>query len=223
MSAVMRLSCAVVVLASTFTAGAIADGYDRRGRVAGSPIWSGPYVGVHYGLGEGNSDWTLSNGTTSPNLDLGTVFGGHAGYQAQWGALITGIDISYSGVDLDGRAPCGTTVCETTIDNLLLTNGRLGYAIGNWMLYATGGWARSTIDITVSDDRHVSGWNIGGGYEYMISTNVIVGLNYIHVDYNDETFGLAGGGAFGESVKVDADLDVVRARLTVQLVRERGW
>ena len=194
MSSVMRLSCAVVVLASTFTAGAIADGYDRGGRVAGSPIWSGPYVGVHYGLGWGNSDWTLSNGTTSPSLDLGTVFGGHAGYQGQWGGLIAGVDISYSGVHVDGSASCGMAVCETTIDNLLLANGRLGYALGHLMVYATGGWARSTINITASDDRQVPGWDIGGGYEYMISPNMIVGVEYIHVDYNAETFGLAGGG-----------------------------
>jgi outer membrane immunogenic protein len=85
------------------------------------------------------------------------------------------------------------------------------------MVYATGGWARSTINIPASDDRHVSGWDIGGGYEYMISPNVIVGLEYIHVDYSDETFGLTGG----DSVDVDADLDVVKARLTVRLARER--
>jgi hypothetical protein len=57
----------------------------------------------------------------------------------------------------------------------------------------------------------------------MISPNVIVGLEYIHVDYNAETFGLAGGGAFGNSVNVDADLDVVKARVTVRLARERDW
>lgn len=223
MRSVMRLSCVGVALASTFTAWAKADGYDSGGRFAGSPIWSGPYLGVHYGLGRGKSDWTFANGTTSPNLDLGTLFGGHAGYQSQWGSLITGIDISYSGVHVDGSASCGTGMCETAIDNLLLLNGRLGYAVGRLLVYATGGWARSTINITGSDDRHVSGWDIGGGYEYLISPNVIVGLEYIHVDYNKESFTLAGGGAVGESVKFDADLDVVKARLTVRLDRQRDW
>ena len=180
-------------------------------------------MGVHDGLGRGMATGPFRTVAASPKLDLGRVFGGHAGYQRQWGGFIAGIDISYSGLPTSTVTPRAARrpLRNTAIDNLLLANGRLGYASrARLMVYATGGWARSTIDgqrFAASDDRHVSGWDVGGGYEYMIAPNVTVGFEYIHVDYNDETFGLTGG----DSVDVDADLDVVKARLTVRLARER--
>ena len=46
--------------------------------------WSGAYVGFHNGGAWGDSDWTLSNGSSAaPNLDAGALFGGHAGILGQ--------------------------------------------------------------------------------------------------------------------------------------------
>ena len=197
---------------SALAAPANADGYGTGSRFASPAIWSGAYVGVNYGIGWGESDWSLPNDTGTANLDRDVLFGGQAGYQGQWGNVVAGIDISYSGIHVGGTAPCGTGQCATAIDNLLLTNGRVGYAFGRLLLYGTGGWARSTIGVSAREDRHVSGWDIGGGYEYAILPNVIGGVEYIHVDYDDETFG---------SNSVDTELDTVKARLTVRLDRSR--
>ena len=94
------------------------------------------------------------------------------------------------------------------------------------MVYGTGGWARSTINVTrtaavaATQDGHLSGWDVGGGIEFMMWPNVIFGVEYLHIDYDGGGFGLTNGDVL-ENVNVDPDLDVVRARFTVQLNRER--
>lgn len=193
--------------------------------------WSGAYVGFHNGGAWGDSDWTLSNGSSaSPNPDAGALFGGHAGILGQWGVLVAGVEVSYSGLpNVDGNTwcPAGTASCRTEIENLLLLNGRLGFELGRAMLYGTGGWARSTVNVTrtaavaAQDDGHLSGWDIGGGIEFIMWPNVVFGVEYLHVDYDDGGFGLANGGVLVENISVEPDLDVVRARFTVQLNRER--
>ena len=200
--------------------------------LANDDRWSGLYVGVHTGAAWGDSPLTFSNGNTaSLDIDGGGLIGGHTGYLFDWGGFVAGVDISYSGLpNVDGGAPCpnAAAVCEIAIENLLLLNGRLGFEFGRAMLYATGGWARSTVDVSRSplglnanNDRHVSGWNLGGGYEYIIWDHLLIGVEYIHVDYDEPTFALTNAGPLFDNVRVDPDLDIVRARLTVQLHRER--
>jgi outer membrane immunogenic protein len=195
-----------------------------------APRWGGLYVGVHDGGAWGDTDWTLANGTTaSPHQDAGVLFGGHAGYLGQWGAFVAGVEVSFSGLpNVDGNAWCpeATGVCRSQVENLLLLNGRLGFALGRTLLYATGGWARSTVEATrtttvvATDDQHVSGWDIGGGIEFMLWPNVVFGVEYLRVDLDSQAFGLTDGGTFIESVSVDPELNIVRARFTVQLNRD---
>ena len=100
------------------------------------------------------------------------------------------------------------------------------------LLYGTGGYARSKIEVqtdfdnpalNLSDDRRVSGWNVGGGAEYLVTPNVILGIEYLHVDLDDEAFTMRNAtGALAQAVNVDAELDIVRARFTVKLGGERA-
>src|SRR5690606_21906134 len=92
-------------------------------------IWNKLYVGAHAGAAWGDSDWPY--GAASPGFDTGTVFGGQVGILHQFGPLVAGAEVSYSGLnDVEGTSLCwgGGYSCSNSIDNLLLVNGRLGYA-----------------------------------------------------------------------------------------------
>jgi outer membrane immunogenic protein len=84
--------------------------------------------------------------------------------------------------------------CQNQINNLLLVNGRLGYAFGPLLLYGTGGYARAQVEGLVTElslltpNEHVrddaSGWDAGGGIEYMFTHNVSIAVQYVHVALN---------------------------------------
>ena len=235
MRSLLRLSRAVVLCVPSFVTGANADQWTAAPAFVSGSMWTGLYVGVNESGAWGDSDWRYANGsTTSPGFETGAMFGGHIGYQQQWYGLVAGIDVSYAGVpNVEARAWCpgNVGVCENSVDGLLLVNGRLGYAVDRVLLYGTGGYARSKIEVqtdffnpalNLSDDRRVSGWNVGGGAEYLVTPNVILGIEYLHVDLDDEAFAMRNAaGTFAQAVNVDADLDIVRARFTVKLGGER--
>ena len=231
MRSLLRLSRAVVLCVPVCVTCANADQWDDGPRFVPGAMWSGLYVGVHESGAWGESDWRYSDGsTTSPGFETGAMFGGHVGYQQQWYGLVAGIDVSYSGVpnvEASAWCPGHVGVCENAVEGLLLINGRLGYAIDQVLLYGTGGYARAKIEaqtdlddpaLNLRDDRRVSGWNIGGGAEYLVTPNVIFGLEYLHVDLDDETFAMRNAaGTYAQAVNVDAEFDLVRARFTVKL------
>lgn len=235
MSSLLRLSRAVLLCVPVIVTGANADQWDEGPRFVPGSMWTGLYVGVHESGAWGDSDWRYANGsTTSLGFDTGAMFGGHIGYQQQWYGFVAGIDVSYSGIpNVEARAWCpgNLGVCENSVDGLLLVNGRLGYAVDRALLYGTGGYARSKIEVrtdftnpalNLNDDRRASGWNVGGGVEYLVTPNVILGVEYLHVDLDDEAFALRNAaGTFAQAVNVDAEFDMVRARFTVKLDHAR--
>ena len=78
--------------------------------------------------------------------------------------------------------------------------------------------------------RH-DGWYVGGGVEYMVTKNIIIGLEYQHFDFDTERHcsngianpcGLAGAGTLPLFVRdVGLSMDVVSARLTFKFGRDR--
>lgn len=221
----------LTLLAASFLAGtASIAGAADLGRYGGSlkdepayvlpGTWTGLYIGANAGYSWGNSDWNWPNvGThTSPDFD-GGIFGGQIGYNYQMGNLVLGAEVSLSGSNATGDAKCpnNTYTCETELNWLLVVGPRVGYAMNRTMLYATGGYARASLHTNVSpffsgydqDNTH-DGWALGGGIEYQITPNLIFGAEYLHVDLSSETIGNAIN---SEVHKVDADMDIVRARL----------
>jgi outer membrane immunogenic protein len=73
--------------------------------------------------------------------------------------------------------------------------GKLGYAVGNWLIYGTGGLAYGRVDasgtfVNVSNPRTWTGsvnttrtgWTAGGGANYGLTPHCIVGIEYLFVD-----------------------------------------
>lgn len=67
---------------------------------------------------------------------------------------------------------------------------RAGYAIGETLVYATGGAAFAEFDetgsapgATATNHETRSGWVAGGGIEHAIASNITAKAEYLHMDF----------------------------------------
>ncbi len=161
-------------------------------------------------------------GTGSSNGN-GVIGGAQAGYNVQSGSLVYGFEIDLSALDLNGsRQTNGTYPVPAvgvgpgfTIGSALNTNwlftarGRLGWAVSNVLMYATGGLAVTDLEVTntFSDAGGGSmfakntdtkiGFVVGGGAEWVLTGNWTLKGEYLYVDFGSVTAsGLATNPAF---------------------------
>jgi outer membrane immunogenic protein len=91
-----------------------------------------------------------------------------------------------------------TTTGETKLDNLGSVQARLGYAMGRWLPYVTGGYAFGEGEHTTavssflgtsrfSDSKWYNGWTVGLGAEYAINRRWSVKGEYRYTDLGSET------------------------------------
>jgi outer membrane immunogenic protein len=227
-------SVGLAVIASAFLMAppALADDWFPAYSTYNDGMWNKLYVGAHVGGAWGDSDWFSPDfdTRTSPGLDTGTAFGGQVGILHQFGPFVAGAEVSYSGMDdLDGASTCpnASFTCHNNVDNLLLLNGRLGYAFGPLLLYGTGGYARAHVELltpsagaTFHADDDVNGWNVGGGIEYQFTRNVSLAVQYEHVNLQDNHYRLldsSNNPITDGNLRVDSDFNIIEARLNILL------
>lgn len=190
-----------------------ANAADLRGRapVYKAPVavamvynWTGFYIGGQVGGLWGTTDAVsgpfpgLINQSYSYNLS-GVAGGLHAGYNFQFSNLVVGAeaDIEASSVDNTGIGTLGYTH-QTRMPWLGSVRARAGYAMGNTLLYATGGWAYGHVEITKAvapgaapfaqfDDTR-SGWTVGGGVEHAFAPNWTGRIEYRYTDLGTTDF-----------------------------------
>ena len=231
-NALLKKTAAAGVMALAIAAPAKAD-------------WGGLYIGISAGYIWGDTgDWSVTNplAETVPGTSLDNgIFGGHFGIQHQFAGsrIVAGLEVAYSGSAFgrsDDRVICGTPVlvllsagdfCTSHLNSLLTIGGRLGYAHSDQLLlFVSAGFAHANINarITHQDNasfhlnasEHHEGWYVGGGLEWALTHNWIVGLEYQHVFLDSARHdGIAG---FLNS-DFDADLDIVRVRLSYKFSR----
>ena len=142
------------------------------------------------------------------------VVGGQIGLQHQFGQFVVGVEGSLTTSYQNNHA--STTLPRTAyssparraFDDVLTIGPRLGYAMGKWMPYITGGYANASllgegVDQGVQQQSlsriasGMSGWFIGGGVDMALSHGWTVGLEYRHYDFDDALYSvtrtLAGG------------------------------
>src|SRR6201994_3702151 len=112
--------------------------------------WTGFYFGAHAGFGRGHSNAVLSDPSiaTTNNAFGGPVGGLQAGYNFQLPSrIVLGFeaDVSFPNY-IDGNSVISTLATAKSyvveqMDFVGSLRGRLGYAAGPWMFYATGGLA----------------------------------------------------------------------------------
>jgi outer membrane immunogenic protein len=168
--------------------------------------WSGFYVGVFGGGGFGNHNVNNGLGPTGATnftanySSQGGLAGGEAGYNAQSGNYLVGIegDAFWSGVKGSDAAAIatGTTFPLASVDETNLRWGgslraRGGIAVDRLLLFFTGGWAFGDLRHTNTDPvngvdqftSHRNGLTAGGGIAYAITNNVIGKFEYRYYDF----------------------------------------
>ncbi len=235
-----KILIAGIVAAALISAPALAADYPVKGGPA--PVdpfnWSGFYIGVNGGGMDQKSTGPFlvpaapGNSFNTPRKEVG-IAGLHGGFQGQWGNFVLGIEGAWSGVLGDqfssgngvGNAPpigcnAGTVfACQNRITDILSVGPRVGFAMGQWMIYGTGGYARAgdeTRALTIATNtvfagtdftHHHDGWYWGGGLEWLLLRNFSVGVDYKHYDFKTV---LSDASVNGRFVKPEADALVLR-------------
>ncbi|GGE40348.1 membrane protein [Agaricicola taiwanensis] len=162
--------------------------------------WSGVYLGAHAGYGWGDIDTDLPGLETDADGFLGGL---QAGYNAQWGNWVGGVELeaSYSGIEGDDVAGI-----DTQLNWLGTARVRVGYAFDRVLPYVTGGLALGEVEVedTVfgfSESNTHLGWTVGAGVEVAVADNISVKGEYSYIDLQDEDYNL------GLPVATEAGLD----------------
>ena len=163
--------------------------------------WSGFYIGAHTGFGGGSSRAVLSDPvtTTTGNSFSGLIGGIQAGYNMRLpSGLLLGVeaDITFpnyltSNSVVSSLATARSDVTEQW-DYVGSARGRIGYASGPWLAYATGGLAwtgQRFLDTPAigDDEKKINvrlGWAAGAGIEYAFAPHWSVRLEYLYSQFN---------------------------------------
>ena len=208
--------------------------------------WSGFYAGGHLGYAWGSSNWTAVPGI-SGSLDFaqpidnfdqtGSFFGG---FQGGYNYLLPNrfligaeADASFpshqnlSGISIGGISTfTSPTLGAESYSETVLSSGtvrvRIGYAPGNWLFYATGGFAwthdqlsltRLATGATESPSLWRLGWAAGAGVEIPIMPHWTARLEYLLTDYGRSTRSFGGA---RQPIASDLSLQEVRVGLNYQ-------
>jgi outer membrane immunogenic protein len=178
--------------------------------------WTGFYIGGHLGGTWTNQEWVNTANTTAfgdlvpgqgfGQRETGFIGGGHFGYNWQASNVVFGLEASISGMSTEGTL--ANTVFGAADDvfnwrtNWMATVvGRLGVAFNNNLLYVKGGWAGVNNRLNVSDivPGNVgsggqtiwhNGWTVGAGWEYGLTANWIIGLEYNYSGFETKSYQL---------------------------------
>ena len=147
-----------------------------------APTWSGFYIGVNGGYG-----WTANDGPLAPSGGFG---GGQIGYNWQglfgYSPWVIGIEADIQGAGISDSA----YYRENSLNWFGTVRGRIGYAFGPALLYATGGFAYGEVEskwdgFSVSETQ--TGYVVGGGLEYKFNPawSVKAEYQFINLDASD--------------------------------------
>jgi high affinity Mn2+ porin len=194
--------------------------------------WTGLYFGAHAGFGRGHSNAVLSDPSiaTTSNAFGGPIGGLQAGYNIQLPSrIVLGFeaDVSFPNY-IDGNSVISTlaTAKSYVVEQMDFSGsarGRLGYAAGAWMVYATGGLAwtgeRYLNTPAVGNDekslRMRLGWAAGGGVEYAFAPHWSLRLEYLYSEFQNAGVRFDSGAAHASTLNFQS--------LRVGLNRKIDW
>lgn len=218
----------IVYAVPSFADGFPTDSFTRYG----SYDWSGIYLGASVGGAWGDASWRFTDGGSVPNpnpQNFNDVVGGlHVGIQHQWGSIVLGVEANYIFNSLDGSADCPNTDfnCNLEIKQTWEVGPRAGFAWNNFLIYATGGYANARVETQTplkatgvnfdASKEDQDGFYVGGGLDWGITRNIILGVEYQHLDFDTVEHQTI------ENRTIDPSFDLVRARLTFKFDRSES-
>jgi len=243
----MRKMLSAFALISAFAAG----------QASAEPIhrWDGFYGGANIGgtWGQADSDVTCSSsvffacpiaaalGTPPSSFSSdtkGVIGGGQLGYNFQYFHWVVGAETDFNWTNADssetqnqnllGFLPVTATASEK-LDWLGTVRGRVGYASGDLLVYATGGLAYAKVkdaftynvsafgvpffSATGGGSDTQTGWTVGGGAELALDKYWSIKGEYLFYDLGSQSvqapwtfLGVAVPGSFATEMKIDGQI-----------------
>jgi outer membrane immunogenic protein len=207
-----------------------------------APVYS--WTGLYFGGSAGFLTDSLDGSFVFPppatwHIDHQSVIvDAHVGAQYQFANIVLGVEGNFIDTFRNGGstdtchppASCaaGSTETARLVDDMWTFGGRAGLAAGASLLYVTGGYAGGAKFINdvhsangalfESTKTTHNGSYIGGGVDWMISHNLVGGVEYRHYEFGSQTAVpvLAGSGlpnAF-DTWTVKTKADTLSARLS---------
>lgn len=172
--------------------------------------WTGFYLGGQIGYSWGSD--RLSEFLTAGRTPLGVSFdyhpssfigGAHLGFNYQIGSVVLGVEGDIEGMNARGgfndpplvrsAADPGGLV-RVQQDWQASARARIGYAFDRLMIYGTAGAAFTRFEHSYFNplagfgeggNFSRTGWTVGGGVNYAMTQNLILGLDYRYTDYGN--------------------------------------
>jgi outer membrane immunogenic protein len=143
--------------------------------------WSGPYAGLHGGVGAAN----VRGGSAK-----GGLVGGQIGVNTQADRLVLGVegDITSSGFEHKGFNGGGQTFRQKWAATV---RARAGVGFDQVLVYGTGGIATAQSqfsDIAGKKTDQAVGWAVGGGAEVKLTERVTARGELLHYSLGSGTF-----------------------------------
>ncbi len=199
-----KLSVGLGFLVLAFLFGTIPAAFAEEGE---KDLWTGPYVGLVFGMGDGGIQETPDFGRNQAEVD-GGVFGALVGYNRRVGGsnLILGVEADVGKANISGSRTedlCPGCVVsdvdttETTIQWLNTFRGRIGYDMGRTMPYVTAGAVYGEVKTSIRNERRfgalvqtsnswaeqaVLGYTLGAGMEYAATKKVTIGIEWLNLN-----------------------------------------
>jgi outer membrane immunogenic protein len=176
--------------------------------------WTGLYIGASLG-----GEWEKIDGsfvfpppaTWSVENSRG-MWDAHIGAQYQWSSVVFGVEGDFVGLfsnNNGGTASCnpvtscfpGATYSARLVDHIWTVGGKLGWAFGPWMAYASGGYANTKVDSVAttppggigfeSTRTQHDGAYVGGGIDWQVWSTpggaLVAGVEYRHYEFKSVT------------------------------------
>lgn len=167
------------------------------------PIWQGLYLGGHLG-----GDLGASGGATG---------GVHLGYNWQRDNFVAGLELEGDVKSLQAAGSVPGLVTATGVQDWQSSMRlRLGYGVGNALLYATGGFAVGNLSLDVNDrgkryshESTMRGFVLGAGVDMKFSANISGRIEALHYGFAEKTYNFPT-----VQVRGEVDTTTVRAGLT---------
>jgi outer membrane immunogenic protein len=199
--------CAAAALLLTLTSANAADlsrpvpapYYKAPAMVAPAFSWTGLYLGLQGGYGWGRESYTDNAIGAVSHSPEGGIFGGVLGYRYQIGQFVLGAEGTASWADINDSVSGGGFSETLKARSLYTATGQIGWAaFSQTLLYAKGGWAGASLHndltgagLTASNTQNASGWTVGAGIDYAVWQNVVLGVEYDHMDLGYGSFAAA--------------------------------
>jgi high affinity Mn2+ porin len=194
--------------------------------------WSGLYIGAHAGYSRGSSSAVLSDPApiAASGTFSGTIGGVQAGYNYQLpSGLLFGVeaDITFPNYLTSNSVVSLLATPQSDVteqwDYVATARGRLGYAAGPWLAYATGGLAFTgerflNSPANGTDEKVLNtrlGWAAGGGLEYAFAPHWSARLEYLYSRFEKADIRLASGTRYASTLDFQS--------LRVGLNRKIDW